>query len=246
MTRIRFCTTLLLSAFLCTLASAQTLDDVLNRYYAASGGLENLKAITAMKSTGKMMMGGGLEAAFTGYSVRPNLVRQDVSFQGMAAIEAYDGSTAWTVNPFMGSKDAEIMPKEQSDDFIEEADIDGPLIDYTAKGYKLELKGKEDVEGSEAYRINVTMKSGKPREYYIDADSYLVIKTSQKITRNGQEMTVDGFPGNYKKVGNVMLPFSFDQKVNGKTAAQMTFDTILINPTIDRSIFAMPAPANKQ
>jgi hypothetical protein len=245
MTRTRICIALLLSAFVFTLASAQTLDDILQKYYAAGGGLDNMKAINTMKTSGKMMMVGGMEAKFIGYVVRPNSVRQDVVFQGMSAIEAYDGTTPWTVNPFMGSKDAEVMPKEQADDFIEEADIDGPLIDFATKGYKVELAGKEDVEGSEAYKINVTMKTGKVRSYYVDADSYLIIKSSQKVTRNGQEISVDSFPGNYKKVGNVMLPYSFDQKVNGKPAMQMTIDTILVNPVIDRSIFVMPVAAKK-
>ncbi len=245
MTRTRMCIALVLSAFAFSLASAQTLDEVLNKYYAASGGLDNLKAVNAMKTTGKMVMGGGMEAPFTGYALRPNCLRQDVTFQGMSAIEAYDGTTAWTVNPFMGSKDPEVMPKEESDDFVEDADIDGPLIDYTAKGYKVELVGKEDVEGSPAYRIKVTMKSGKPRDYYLDADSYLVIKTTQKVTRNGQDVTVEAFSGNYKKVGNIMLPFSLDHKMNGKPAMQMTIDTILVNPTLDRSIFVMPAAAKK-
>src|SRR5512140_2147129 len=113
MTRTRICIAVLLSAFAFSLASAQTLDDILNKYYAASGGLDNLKAINTMKTKGKMMMGGGMEAPFTGYSVRPNSVRQDVTFQGMSAIQAFDGTTAWSINPFMGSKDAEVMPKEE-------------------------------------------------------------------------------------------------------------------------------------
>jgi len=236
----------LLVTFVCALAQAQTVDEVLSKHYAALGGLDNLKALTSMKTSGKMVMGGGMEAPFTSVNTRPNSVRFEVTFQGKAAVSAYDGKTAWMLNPFMGSSDPEVMPKEEADDFTEDADFDGPLVDYKEKGSTIEYAGKEDVEGSDAHKLKLTLKNGKVRFFYLDADSYLILKTTQKVTRGGQEIEVASFPGNYKKIGNVIQPYSVEQKVNGKTASQMTFDTIELNATVDKSVFAMPAKAEKK
>jgi outer membrane lipoprotein-sorting protein len=236
----------ILMATVCALAQAQTVDEILSKHYAALGGLDNLKALTSMKTSGKMVMGGGMEAPFTSVNVRPTSVRFEVTFQGKAAVSAFDGKTAWTVNPFMGSSDPEVMPKEEADDFIEDADFDGPLVDYKDKGSTIEFAGKEDVEGTDALKLKLTLKNGKIRFFYLDADSYLILKTTQKVSRGGQEIEVASYPGNYKKVGNVIQPYSVEQKANGKTASQMTFDTIELNQPVDNSIFAMPAKTEKK
>jgi outer membrane lipoprotein-sorting protein len=230
----------------CAIAQAQTVDEILSKHYAALGGLDNLKALSSMKASGKMVMGGGMEAPFTSVNVRPRSVRFEITFQGKAAISAFDGKTAWMLNPFMGSKDPEVMPKDESDDFIEDADFDGPLVDYKDKGSTIEYVGKEDVEGSDAFKLKLTLKNGKTRFFYLDADSYLILKTTQKVSRGGQEIEVASLPGNYKKVGDVIQPYSVEQKVNGKTASQMTIDTIELNQPVETSIFTMPAKTEKK
>lgn len=232
--------------FICAVAQAQTVDEILSKHYAALGGLENLKTLTSMKASGKMVMGGGMEAPIVSYGIRPNSVRFEMTFQGKAALSAYDGKTAWMLNPFMGSNDPEIMPKEEADDFVDDADFDGPLVDYKDKGSTIEFAGKEDVEGSDAFKLKLTLKNGKTRYIYLDVESYLILKTTQKVARGGQEIEVASFPGNYKKVGNVLQPYSIEQKVNGKTASQMTFDTIEVNLKVDSSIFTMPAKTEKK
>jgi hypothetical protein len=235
-----------LVACVCAVAQAQTVDEILSKHYTALGGLDNLKALSSIKTTGKMVMGGGMEAPFTSFNMRPNSARIDVTFQGKAAVSAFDGKTAWMLNPFMGSSDAEVMPKEEADDFVEDADFDGPLVDYKDKGSAIDYVGKEDVEGSDAFKLKLTLKNGKIRFFFLDADSYLILKTTQKVSRNGQEIEVASLPGNYKKVGNVVQPYSVEQKANGKTALQMTIDTIEVNTKVDTSIFTMPAKTEKK
>ena len=60
------------------------------------------------------------------------------------------------IMPFMGKKDPDLMPAEQRDEMVDDADIDGPLLDYAQKGTKVEFLGKDKLEGTDVYKLKVT------------------------------------------------------------------------------------------
>jgi hypothetical protein len=101
------------------------------------------------------------------------MIRQDFTLQGMTQVQAYDGAAAWQIQPFGGKKDPELMGDDDSRDLIEQADIDGPLVDYQAKGNKVEYLGHDTVDGDDAYKLKVTLKNGDILYYYLDPDTYL-------------------------------------------------------------------------
>ena len=103
---------------------------------------------------------------------RPEMARLEFTIQGLTAVQAYDGSKAWQIMPFMGKKDPELMSGDETKEMEETADLDGPLVDYKAKGNTVELLGKEKIEGTDAYKLKVTLKNGDVQTQYIDADSY--------------------------------------------------------------------------
>src|SRR5690606_859445 len=131
-----------------TSARAQQLDEVLARHYDAMGGLEQMKALQAVKMTGKAAMPAqGVELDIVVYQARPNLFRLDQEFDGTLLVQAYDGTTAWVVNPFLGQEGPVKVPDEQTPAMAAMSDFDGPLYDYDAKGHTLELVGREEVDG---------------------------------------------------------------------------------------------------
>ena len=131
----------------------KTADEVIARYIKAIGGRDKLDAIKSMRVTGKTMLGGGMEMPLTVEFKRPNKARIEFSFQGMTGVQAFDGETGWFIMPFMGKTDPEKMPPDQLKDIEDQADLDGPLVDYKKKGHKVELLGTDEVEGSEAYKL---------------------------------------------------------------------------------------------
>jgi hypothetical protein len=135
-----------------------------------------------------------------------------------------------------------VVPAEESKDFEEQADIDGPLVDYKAKGNTVELLGKEPVEGTDAYKLKLTLKNGNVRTIFIDAENYLELKTESKRTVRGTEMELEGTPGDYKMVEGVMYPFTMENGAKGSAQkGKLTMEKIEVNPTIDETRFAMPA-----
>ena len=237
---------LLAGAALAAPAAAQTVDEVIAKHLEARGGLDKIKAVQSMKMTGKMTVGPGIEAPLSLEMKRPASVRLDITFQGNIGTQAYDGKTGWGISPMSAKKDPEPMSAEDIKDMEEQGDMDGPLVDTKAKGHTVALMGKEKVEGSDAYKLKVTLKTGDIRYVYIDADSYLELKTEARRTVRGSEVETESVSSDYKEVGGLILPYTIQQGAKGQPQKQtITVDKIELNLPIDDARFTMPE-AKKQ
>lgn len=225
---------------------AQTADEIIAKHLEARGGKDKIKAIQSVRMTGKMTLGQGMEAPIILEVARPKKVRMEFTVQGMTGIQAYDGTTGWSVMPFMGKKEPEAMSADEIKQTEDQADLDGPLVDYKEKGHQVEYAGKEDVEGTPAYKLKVTKKNGDIANVYIDSESYMDIKESGKINIRGQEIENEVTFSDFKPVEGVMYPFTLEQKPKGAPGGTViTLSKIEVNPTLDASRFAMPAAEKK-
>jgi outer membrane lipoprotein-sorting protein len=223
-------------------AAELTVDEILAKNAEAKGGMEKLRAVNSVKLTGKMSLGGGMEAPITLTKKRPEMMRMDFTFQGMTGTQAYDGTTGWMVMPFMGKKEPEAMSADMLKEVKEQADFDGPFVDYAKKGNKVELLGKADIEGTPAYKLKLTTKDGTESIVYLDADSFLEIKTESKRKIQGQEMEGETTFGNYQEVEGLLFPMSMEMKAKGMPGGQtITLEKIELNPKLDDESFKMPA-----
>jgi outer membrane lipoprotein-sorting protein len=232
---------LLGAAALAFSASAQTVDEIIAKNIQARGGMDKLKAVQSIRYTGKLAVGPGLEAPITLVLKRPTNMRMELTVQGLTAIQAYDGKTGWQIVPFEGKKDPELMSEENLKDAVDQSDIDGPLVDYAQKGHKVELIAKEPVEGTDAYKLKVTLKTGGILFLYIDADSFLEIKTERKRTVRGTEREVESVLGDYKEVKGLMIPHSIEAGAKDSPQKQkITIEAVEINPSVEDARFKMP------
>jgi len=230
----------LLSAPLVGNLEGQTLEEVLAKNYQAHGGLDKLKALTAWKMKGKIVIPAqGLEMPMELWQKIPNKMRVESTFQDKKIVQAFDGQKAWWIMPFL-SEDPQEMSPEQAKLFKEQADFENPLVVHKEKGYKLELLGKEDLEGTPVFKLKLTKTDGKVLFFYLDAESGIELKSSMSMKIGETEALVDILYGDYKLVDGIMMPFSLENKMNGQTQMQMTMETVEINPAMDDSLFAMP------
>ena len=233
-----------LVALIAGAASAETADEVIAKYIKAEGGLDKIRSIETIRMTGKSVMGQGMEMPLTRLSKRPNRIRTEFTLQGMTGIQAFDGTNAWTLMPFMGKTTPEISPAEESKRTEEQADIDGPLVDYQKKGHKVELAGKEQVDGADAWKLKVTLDNGDERDYYLDAETGLPVKVTGKVTMRGSETEFTTTLGDYKDVNGRMVPFTIETGAAGMAMKQkLVLDKVEFNTPIADSLFAVPANA---
>jgi hypothetical protein len=237
---------LLAAAFVAAAAAhapAQTADEIVAKFIKTVGGMEKIQAVKSLRRTGKFSGGGGFEAAVVEENRRPNLVRQEFNIQGMTGVTAYDGKAGWKIEPWNGKKDAEALSEEEMKSIVEDSDLDGPLVNYRAKGVRVEYVGVDEVEGTDAYKLKVTMPTGDVRLYYMDTDYYVPIKIDTKRMIRGAEREYETILGDYKEVGGWYLPFSVESGVKGSPYRQkITYEKIEANVSIDDARFRAPAP----
>ncbi len=222
-------------------AMSQTADEIVNKYIKTVGGMEKIEAVKSIRRTGKVIAGGGFEIPIVEENKRPNLVRQDVTIQGLVGTSAYDGKTGWKIQPWQGKKDAETMGEGELKAIIEDSDFDGPLVNYKAKGNKVEYVGMDEVEGTDTYKLKVTLANGETRYFYMDTDYFVPIKIETKRIVRGNEVEFEAVLGDYKEVAGWYLPYSVEVGAKGSQFKQkIAYDKIEANIAVDDGRFAMP------
>jgi hypothetical protein len=224
-------------------AQAPTADDIIAHYVKTVGGADKIQAIRTLRRIGKLTGDDGFEAGVMEESSRPNRVRQEFSIQGMARIKAYDGANGWKIDPFGGKKDPEALSEEELRSIVEDSDFDEPLIDYKQKGNKVEYAGTDQIEGTDVYKLRVTLKSGDTRTYYMDTDSYVPIKMDAKQIIRGTPQETETTLGDYKQVAGWFLPFSMEGREKGSSGSwKITWNKIEFNVPIDSTRYFRPKP----
>jgi len=225
----------------CGEARAQTVEEVIAKNIQAHGGMDKLKSVQSIRTTAKLNQ-GSFEAQFRQEIKRPGKVREEFIIQGMAQIQAYDGKTGWQISPFGGRKDPDLMSQDDMKSLVVDSDIDGPLVNYKEKGHKAELVGHDSVEGTDCYKIKLSMKNGDVRYYYLDTDSYLELKVEIQTTIRGALRESEMYFGDYEQVNGIYYPFAVEQAQKGSDSrAQITVQKIEQNIPLEDSKFTMPA-----
>jgi hypothetical protein len=224
-------------------AHAQSVDDLIARHVAARGGLPALRAIHGVTMSGKMRP-PGLDSDIVWIETirRPGDIRIEGTLQGLTLVQAYDGSNGWEIQPFEGRKDAQAMSADDAKSLQEEADFEGALVDYRAKGNRVAYLGTEDVDGAPAYLIRADLKNGDQQTFYIDPDSMMVIRILTRQIVRGSESQTQADYGDYEKVAGVYFPFEVASGPPRSTdRTRITYDRIVPNPEVNPVIFARPA-----
>jgi len=237
---------LLLGAFASS-ASALTVDELVTKNIEARGGIDAIRAIQSIKASGRMNFSGGdfsIDLGFVALNERDAKVRTEASIQGLSQVTAYDGKDAWTINPFQGRRDPERMSAEDAKGLEVQADMDGPLVDWKQKGHQVEYLGTEDMDGTEAHKLKVTLKNGDIQYRYLDPDYFLEILVVNQTRRRGVETEVETEMGNYEKVGGVYMPFAMESGPKGGQRGQkIIIEKAEANVDLDDALFAYPQAA---
>jgi hypothetical protein len=162
--------------------------------------------------------------------------------QGMTLVQSYDGKQAWRISPFQGRKDPERTSADDAKALSEQADFDGGWIDAAAKGNKLDYLGTEDVDGTEAHKLKVTLKNGDVEYVYFDPDAFLVIRKLDQRTVRGVEQREETDYSDYEKVNGTYIAFSTSSGNAGDTQrSKFTVDKAEANGAVEDATFAFPA-----
>jgi len=230
----------ILIALVSTLGYAQdtTLDEVLAKYFQTVGS-ETIRGWKTLTMTGKTTA-QGMEFPVMIIQKNPGKIRMEVEIQGNKMLQVFDGQTGWSVIPWSGTTDPQDMTEDEVKRMKEQADFEGPLYNWKEKGHKLELIGKEDMEGSSVYKLKLTLADGNMETYFIDTELFIPLKIASVFKIQGNEVESESIPGNYKEVNGAMMPFAIENKFKGQTVSHMVIEKYEIDKEVNDSLFIKP------
>lgn len=219
---------------------AQTVDSLIARHLEARGGVHRLEAIQTLSMSGRAIAGPGLEALVTREVRPPGRIRTEFAHQGVTAVYACDGSRCWYVAPMSGTFEPELMSPSDTSLAIEQADVLG-LSDWKAKGHRIEMMGKETIDGRETYKLKVTLSGGAVYTAYLDVESALLVRKERTRTLGDRTIEVETTFGDFRPVGGVVFPHSIRSSAKGQSESlEVIVEEIEINALIDDARFEMP------
>ncbi|HEY7095739.1 MAG TPA: hypothetical protein VH437_03390 [Terriglobales bacterium] len=221
------------------LSSAQSVDEIIVKTLAARGGTEKVKSVNSERLTGRISVGPGVEGPFIVEIKRGGKMREGMLLNGKTIIRATNGTIGWMK---IGDDAPTALSPGDLKNMAGGADLDGPLMDYKAKGNRVEYSGKEKLDGKDTYKLKVTLKDGEVREEYIDCESNLGLKWVGKIVNQEKEVAVESLFSDYRAVDGVMFAFRIDSQTVGSSNQQtITLDKVEVNPSLDDPRFELPA-----
>ncbi len=252
---------------------------IVDKNVAARGGLQAWRSVQTMAMEGKLGAGGNqrttiaipipdqkgaskalptrpaqeVQLPFLMELKRTRKMRLELQFNGLTAIQVYDGTNGWKLRPFLNRRVVEPYTQEETKGAALQSDLDGPLVDYAAKGTQVELVGVEKVENRDAYNLKLTMKNGQTLHVWIDAQTFLEAKIEGQPRRlDGAYHPVEIYYRDYRPVSGLQVPFTMETRVlpvanSGKGPAETTVSSekimvekVVVNPKLDESLFAKP------
>jgi hypothetical protein len=212
---------------------AQTVDEIVDKFVAAVGGKEKLMALNSVKMDGNLTT-QGFDVGIVVTVLNGKGSRTDISVPGMS--EGYRITTptkGWNFLPFQGMTAPEEAPEDQLKSQQSALDLQSPLLNYAAKGHKVELLGKEKVDAVDCYKLKITYKNGKMATLFIDATTYYRVKSVSTININGEDTEVQTTYTDFKKTPEGYV-FPYSQTNQSGT---INYTSIEINKPVDEKIF---------
>jgi outer membrane lipoprotein-sorting protein len=252
---------------------ALSAEEVVRKNIAARGGLQAWHAIQTLEMTGKMQAGGnnrpvlpipGTEASkhvapprateqaqlpFTLELKRPMKMRLEIQFAGKTALQVYDGTNGWKLRPYLNRLEVEPYTQEEAKVALSQSELDGPLVDYQAKGTKIEYAGIEKVEGRDTYKLKMTLKNGEQKSIWIDADTFLDARIEGAPRRlDGVYHPVYIYYRDFRDVSGVKVPYVLETRVEmahpkgapTEISEQITLSDVKVNPKLEDALFTKP------
>jgi len=215
-------------------AQAQTVDDIINKHTEALGGKDKISQLKSVYIETSVDAMGNTSTAIENL-LQGKGFRQEMDFGGQKIVNAYSDKGAWTINPFMGSTDPQALPDEAYKSQKDIIFFGGSLVDYAARGNKVELLGKEGND----YKVKVT-NGGSETTYYIDGNTYLINKSVAKGEMMGQPVEITMTYSDYKKTDyGIMVPYTRSTDF-GQFQLAYKVNKVEVNKDIDPKIFDMP------
>jgi len=190
----------ILSFGLAPVVQGQTVDDIISKHIDAMGGRQKIITLSSALMTGTFTaMGATSPINIT--TTKKHMIgsRIDIDADGVNNYQVITPKNGWIFTPIQGDK----APRPLADDQVKalqvQLDLHGPFINHREKGIKIEMAGKDSVDGALCYKLKVTSPNTNVTVYFINSQSDLIVKTSTKMFQFGKLEDIETTYSDYKQ-----------------------------------------------
>jgi hypothetical protein len=217
---------------------SQTADEIIEKHIAAHGGAEKWDRVDALKITGKFTA-FSLENDYTCYKTRSGYYYADLYLGEVNVIEAFNGKTGWTIDPWQEIDYARKVNSSEENVFLQKAEFFTPFYNYKEKGHSVEYEGRETMDGFEVFVLKLTRANGHVETWYLNAETYLEYLCKSDWVDFAYPAPSEVFFDDFREVDGLILPF-FTDRTFWQRSRILEIKNVEINPEIDKEIFVMP------
>lgn len=205
-------------------------EKVIENYIAAIGGKENLEKIQTIiqKSSASM---GGMSISIINYKKAPNKSATEMYMNNNLMNKQFFDGEKGKVKGFQGEK-------ELTGEDLEELKLESaltPELNYKELGIQMNLIGLEEIDGANAYKVEVIKPNGKKLFDYYSAENGLKIQTRQSVNTPQGDFEQTLKYSDYRDVSGLKYPYLIN--MTGMQNLELKIDSIEINAEIKDEIF---------
>jgi outer membrane lipoprotein-sorting protein len=230
----------LLACTLAGAASAATLEEIVAKHVEARGGREALRSLSTVRMKGRASAGPGRVAIVTREIARPGRIRTEFVFQGTRGVFAWDGASGFRVSPLDGAFSPEPLPAEQAAEAAEQADVEGPLVDWKAKGHTVELV-RAASPGNAEHELQLTLRTGGVRRLWLDAASGQIVRMELTRLARGRPLLLRVDFSDFRETQAIRFPRTIEIGARERpTRLRIVVDEVEANVPMDEARFRLP------
>lgn len=206
-----------------------TADQIINDYINVLGGAEKIASINNIYKEGTIVSSSGRKSTIKEWILNKKALRMENTFNGITSYLLVRADSGWTFNPGRGQRNSQPMSANQVAAYQPNLDIEGTLVNYKAKGYKVIYRGTEDIEGTESYKIEEFINDSLTKTFYIDPDSHYIMRVRSKSSMGGRVTSSGSDLSNYTK--------STDGYIFPMEVGNTKYTLVKVNTTLNETLF---------
>ncbi|HEX9031739.1 MAG TPA: hypothetical protein VF834_07810 [Streptosporangiaceae bacterium] len=230
-----------------TSAAEPSAVEIVAKNVAARGGLDAWRKVETMVWIGHVESAHAPapSMAFELEQKRPNKTRLQLRALGEKSMRVFDGAHGWKLRPARGRPGAQPYTPQELKSAQAGHGIDGPLIDFAAKGNSVTLESVDEIGGRKAYHLKVRLAKGGNEDVWVDTETYLDVRYDRMAEGpGGGQRRVSAEYGDYRSVDGLLIPFLIRTGGGpGATPDRMQLETVVLNAPLDDSTFEDPTAA---
>lgn len=227
--------------------AAPTVEQLVARNLEARGGAARWKEVRTLELRGKFDAWSA-PVDMTIARMRPQAYRFDYALFGAPATLASDGTTPWIAAAALGVPEAQPLDEAWKRNIVEDTGFISRLQQLAAAGAPMELVGRAQVDGTPAWKLRLAPADAPAEVWYLDAATGLELKresTTFDVFSGAIEMPMETYYMDFREVEGLEFPFR-EERHFGTRYHLFVVGAVRVNPPVDPSRFAAPAPKKKE